>query len=96
MIKIILKDGTSISDKIRTINTMSTTMKETKTDNITIIFESIILDEELAKFTTENCEKVTIVDTEGDERVYEGFNTSISVARNISAKDTFCNVTLTK
>lgn len=98
MIKVILNDGTVFSDNVKSINTMSMTMKDTKTEtvNITIFFESSISEEDLKKFTTSSCEKITIVDSEGVERDYEGFNTSISAGRTISATDSICNVTLTK
>lgn len=101
MIKVILNDGTEISDKIKSVNKTYMTVKNnnTTTDSIVIFFNVTVTDETLELFTTDTCEKITIIDDISDSKlVYSGYNNRISIGKTISNSDAerVCTVTLEK
>lgn len=97
MLGIILKDGTKITDEIVSINT-STSERSSgeKSENITIVFKDVITEDTKAALTSENCETIVIVDYQGNEIEYQGYNSIIMIGNQFNLTSNNVTVVLTK
>lgn len=96
MLGIILKDGTKITDEIVSINTSISERSGEKVENITIVFKDLITEDTKAALTSENCETIVIVDYQGNEIEYQGYNSIIMIGNQFNLTSNNVTVVLTK